>query len=92
MIVFRRTGDQPFVPRTSQRLRQRFGVHQHTTGQGTRNTRLSGVATVLQIAVDQDVEFHVDRHQQRHGQGVLRSLHFARGRGFVVRGRVRTIR
>lgn len=86
----RRTGDQPPVPRAGQRLRPGPGVHQHPAGSGTRSAWLPSLAAVLQVTSDQDVDVDADRHQQRHGQGVLRPLHVAGRRGPMVGGRVRT--
>jgi len=84
-------GHQPPVPGASQRLWQGLGVHQHTTGPGTRDTQLFGVEAILQATGDQDVELDADGHQQRHREGVLRSVHHTRGRGSVVGGRVGTV-
>jgi len=81
-------GHQPPVPGTSQRLRQGLGVHQHTTGPGTRDTQLLGLAAILQATGDQVMELNADGHQQCHCEGVLRPLHDSGGRGPVVRGSV----
>lgn len=86
----RRTGDQPPVPRAGQRLWPRLGVHQHPAGPGTRRAWLPGLAAVLQVASDQDVDVDAYRHQQRHGQGVLRPLHVTGRRGPMVGGCVGT--